>query len=160
MTTRLDKKDKKLSVVEDHQQNNINASVDGDSSNEEIEQVNALQSLIKSKMESTLTRSITNFDKKLKQGKELEKETKQLNHGAEIQKLILSNEVEQIERAYQILTDEINTYKAGKFKLWISLSCGILTGIVMSVPITTYAPFLFLATFDRSGLDGFAHREF
>ena len=42
MTTRLDKKDKKLSVIEEHQQNNINASVDGDSSNEEIEQVNAL----------------------------------------------------------------------------------------------------------------------
>jgi len=68
-----------------------------------------------------------------------------LRNGAEIQKLILTNDVEQVERAYKLLTDDMESYKAGAFKRWYCLGCGIIVGILLAVPIQVVLPSLVYA---------------
>jgi len=72
----------------------------------------------------------------------------------------LTNDAEQVERAYQLLTDDMESYKAGAFKRWYCMGCGIIVGILLAVPLQVALPFLVYAKYDRSGLDNVAKEKF
>ena len=72
----------------------------------------------------------------------------------------MTNDVEQVDRAYQLLYDEMYLYKRNGFKKWLCLSLGILIGITLAVPTQIFLPQLIYAKYDRSGLDALAEKTF
>jgi len=55
-------------------------------------------------------------------------------NGDEIQKLILTNDEQMIDRAYVLLHSEMYRYKNGYFKKWIFLALGIIIGGALIYP--------------------------
>ena len=58
-----------------------------------------------------------------------------LKNGKEVQRMVLMNDISEIEKAQVILNNEMRLYKRDYFKMWILVILGILLGLVIS-PLT------------------------
>ena len=58
-----------------------------------------------------------------------------LKNGKEVQRMVLMNDISEIEKAQVILNNEMRLYKRDYFKMWILVILGKLLGFVIS-PLT------------------------
>jgi hypothetical protein len=56
---------------------------------------------------------------------------KQFKHGSQIERMILTNDEYEVEKAMKLLHDDINAYRQGKFKKWIIM----IIGLVFAYPV-------------------------
>lgn len=86
--------------------------------------------------------------------------SKKLEHGHEIQKLILTNDELMIDKAYVLLHSEMYRYKNGYFKKWMCLAFGLVLSSVFILPTIYLLQTLLFAKYDRSGMEDVARDEF
>ena len=89
------------------------------------------------------------FKTRYQKVKDKDKLTKILHNGTEIQKMILSNDEDMIEKAYVLLHDDMLRYRRGKFKKWICLSIGLVIACALALPTLEFAPMVFRAFYDN-----------
>ena len=73
--------------------------------------------------------------------------------------MILTNDEDMIDKAYVLLHDEMLRYRRGKFKKWIWLSVGLIFAVLVGVPTQEFAPMVFNAFYDKSGLKKVTMKE-
>lgn len=89
----------------------------------------------------------------LKQVKNAEVFIKQLDSKNEITSHILANEAEMIEEACKLLHEERVAYMGHRFKRWYCMSCGMILGLLISLPSFSVITTLTVAQYNRAGLD-------
>ena len=85
--------------------------------------------------------------------KQRDEYAKILENGTEVQRLILSNNENQIEKAFYLLHDAKRKYKKNMFKMWIYTIVGVIVGSIVAPFTLKFYGLLGFAYYDRSGLD-------
>ena len=98
-------------------------------------------------------RAMTKAEKLFKEVEQTDEFANKIRNGNKIQKMILTNDELELEKAYRILQDEARTYRINGFKQWICLIIGILLGIILAYPLTMLVSKLGFSFYKRTGLD-------
>ena len=67
--------------------------------------------------------------------------------------LLLQNDDEAIRSAKNILHNSVHTYRANSWKMWVYISCGMATLLVLSGFTVKLASLIANALYDREGLE-------
>lgn len=76
-----------------------------------------------------------------------------VENGQEVQRMILSNDEEEIDKAFYILHDNKRKYRSNMFKMWIYTIVGVILGSIIAPFTLEIYGLLGFAYYDRSGLD-------
>lgn len=81
-----------------------------------------------------------------------------VENGQEVQRMILSNDEEEIEKAFYILHDNQRKYRSNMFKMWMYTVVGVLFGSIVAPFTLGIYGLLGFAYYDRSGLDSLTQK--
>lgn len=83
----------------------------------------------------------------------MDKVANQLEGGQDIQRLILTNNEDQLNKAYMILFKDKQKMKRNKFKKWVCLAVGILIGGILAPLMIEMLTLIGFSFYSRDGLD-------
>ena len=112
------------------------------------------RSTLKSLKANLLENDNSRFRGKLMQSVKHKDEVANLvENGQAVQRMILSNDEEEIDKAFYILHDNKRKYRSNMFKMWIYTIVGVILGSIIAPFTLGIYGLIGFAYYDRSGLD-------
>ena len=108
-------------------------------------------------------RSMTKIEvamQEIQEQKKISNDVAQIENGEKIQKLVMANDIEMVDKAFVLLYEDMYTYRRNYFKKWLCFAFGLILAVILIFPTQLAVTKLSYALYDRKGLNYVANLKF